>query len=61
MNLFDLLDDFIIDKIYHLVWLMKMKYVLNEIKTTIPFIITSHGGIYFYIGYIKELKKSFRQ
>jgi prevent-host-death family protein len=54
----DWLDEYLLNDIYFIIWLDKMKNVIKEVKTTVPYIVTSHGGVFFFLSYkmVRELK-----
>ena len=50
INLFNLLDDYLIEKIYNIVWLYNINTIVNELKQVMPIINYGKGGIYFIIN-----------
>lgn len=52
------LDDFLLNYIYKLVWIMHMNDVLDEFKKTFPSVVYSNGGVSFYIANKKNLGSS---
>lgn len=47
----DYLDEYIQRRIYKLVWKMNMKKIIDEIHSTVPLLIYSNYGVYFFIGF----------